>query len=67
MSGGLTLTRKINESVVIGDNIEVTVVEVRSDGRVRLRFNAPDNVTIYRRELYDIVEEERGTMTNDTI
>jgi carbon storage regulator len=65
MSGGLTLTRKINESVVIGDNIEVTVVDVRSDGRVRLRFNAPDNVTIYRRELYDIVEEEKGTVTNE--
>jgi carbon storage regulator len=48
----LVLSRKKYESIVIGDNIIVTVVEIIGD-RVRLGFEAPKEVTIHRREVYD--------------
>lgn len=47
----LILTRKRDESVVIGDNIIVTVVEIRED-KVRLGFNAPNDVPIHREEIW---------------
>jgi len=53
----LFLTRKIGESVVINDNIEVTIVEVRGRS-IKLGFDFPANVTVLRRELYDKIQEE---------
>ena len=53
----LYLTRKVGESVVVNDNIEITVVEVR--GRtIKLGFTFPPNVTVLRRELYDKIQAE---------
>ena len=48
----LVLTRKTNESVCIGDDIEVVVLEAHGS-RVRLGFRAPQNVSIQRREVAD--------------
>ncbi len=53
----LFLTRKIGESVVINDNIEVTIVEVRGRS-VKLGFDFPPDVTVLRRELYDKIQDE---------
>ena len=53
----LYLTRKVGDSVVIDDNIEVTVVEVRGK-TVKLGFTFPENVQVLRRELYDRIQEE---------
>lgn len=53
----LYLTRKIGESVVINDNIEVTIVEVRGRS-IKLGFEFPPDATILRRELYDKIQEE---------
>lgn len=53
----LYLTRKIGESVVINDNIEVTVVEVRGRS-IKLGFEFPPDATILRRELYDKIQDE---------
>ena len=53
----LFLTRKIGESVVINDNIEVTVVEVRGRS-IKLGFEFPPDVTVLRRELYDKIQDE---------
>ena len=53
----LYLTRKIGDSVVINDNIEVTVVEVRGKS-IKLGFDFPQEVTVLRRELYDKIQEE---------
>jgi len=50
----LVLTRRINESIVINDNVSVLVVEVRGD-RVRLGIEAPKNVSVHRKEVYDVV------------
>ena len=53
----LYLPRKVGDSVVIDDNIEVTVVEVRGK-TVKLGFTFPENVQVLRRELYDRIQEE---------
>ena len=53
----LVLTRKRNESIVIGDNIEITVVDIQGD-QVRIGINAPKNVSIHRKEIYLEIQSE---------
>jgi len=53
----LVLNRKTGERLIIGDRIEVTILEVRGD-RVKLGIQGPDDVTIYREELYRKIVEE---------
>lgn len=57
----LILTRKAGEAVIIGENdIRIVVVEVMSGNQVRLGFDAPDDVDIFRQEVFEeITEEER--------
>ena len=52
----LVLSRKNNESIVINDRIVVTVVEIRGD-KVRLGIEAPKEVPVHRREVYDAIKE----------
>ncbi|MBO9570509.1 MAG: carbon storage regulator CsrA, partial [Cellulomonas iranensis] len=52
----LVLTRRVGESVVIGDDVVVTVLEVRADG-VRLGIDAPRHVRVHRSEVLDAVRE----------
>jgi carbon storage regulator len=52
----LVLTRRINESIVINDDVSVIVVEVRGD-RVRLGIEAPKDVSVHRKEVYDAIME----------
>jgi len=53
----LALTRKPGERIVIGDNIVVTVIEIRGDN-IRLAIDAPREIKIYRGELYDAIAAE---------
>ena len=53
----LVITRKRDEAILIGDNIEITVVRI-DDGSVKLAISAPRSVTILRKELYKEVKEE---------
>jgi len=53
----LVLSRKKGERIIIGDNIEVTIVEVRGD-RVKLGFAGPAEVAIHREEVYRRIEAE---------
>lgn len=53
----LVLTRKTGESVVIGDSVRVTVIEL-SPGVVRLGFEAPPEVAIHREEVYKSINGE---------
>ena len=53
----LVLTRKKNQSIVIDDNIEITVVDIQGD-QVRLGINAPRNISIHRKEIYLEIQEE---------
>lgn len=48
----LVLTRKLNESLIIGDFIEVTIIEI-SNGSVRLGINAPKHIKVLRKEIID--------------
>lgn len=56
----LVLSRKKNESVVIDDRIVLTVVEIRGD-KVRLGIEAPREVPVHRKEIYDAIQNERVT------
>jgi carbon storage regulator len=53
----LVLTRKLHQSIVIGDQIEVVVLEVRGE-QVRLGIKAPKDVTVHRKEIYEQIQEE---------
>jgi carbon storage regulator len=56
----LVLTRKVNQTIVIGDSVEVVVLEVRGE-QVRLGIRAPRDVSVHRKEIYEqIAEENRG-------
>lgn len=53
----LVLSRKKNESIIINDHITVTVVEIRGD-KVRLGIDAPKDVTVHRREVYEAIQNQ---------
>ena len=53
----LVLTRKVGQSIVIGDEIEVVVLEVRGE-QVRVGIRAPKTVAVHRKEIYDQIQEE---------
>lgn len=53
----LALTRKIGERIVIGDNIILTIVDIKGDS-IRLGIDAPKEVKIYRGEIYDAIVAE---------
>jgi carbon storage regulator len=52
----LVLSRKMNESVVINDNITIVVVEIRGD-KVRLGIDAPKEITVHRKEIHDAIQK----------
>ncbi len=54
----LVLSRKRDESIMIGDEIEVIVVDIRGD-KVRLGINAPKSVPVHRREVYEAKKRDR--------
>ena len=53
----LALSRKKDESIMLGNDIEITVLEIKGD-QVKIGVKAPKNVTIFRKEIYDQIEEE---------
>lgn len=53
----LVLSRQCDESIMIGDDIEVTVVDIRGD-KVRLGITAPREISVHRKEVYDAIRRE---------
>ena len=53
----LALARKINQSIMIGNEIEITLLEIKGD-QVKLGITAPKSVPIYRKEIYVQIQEE---------
>lgn len=59
----LVLSRHINESIMIGDDIVITVVDIRGD-RVRLGINAPGGVTIHQ-EVFNAIDKSKSSEAPD--
>ena len=55
----LVLTRKANQSIMIGDDIEVSVLSIMGE-KVRIGIQAPRDIPVFRREVYLEIQEERG-------
>jgi carbon storage regulator len=53
----LVLTRKPDQSIMVGNEIEITVLEVRGE-QVRLGIRAPRNVTVHRKEVFEQIKQE---------
>ncbi|TWT42695.1 carbon storage regulator CsrA [Botrimarina hoheduenensis] len=53
----LVLSRQRDESIIIGDNVVVTIVDVRGD-KVRLGIDAPVEIPVHRREVYEAIQRE---------
>jgi carbon storage regulator len=62
----LVLTRKKNESIVIGDDIKITIVDVRGD-QVKLGITAPKNVSVHREEIYLEIQKENQLAANSKV
>jgi len=54
----LVLSRQKNESIVIGDDVEITVVDVRGN-KIRLGIVAPRTISVHRKEVYDKIQREK--------
>ena len=59
----LALARKVNESININDNIEITVLEVKGD-QIKIGIDAPKSVPVYRKELYVQIQEANAEAAN---
>ena len=55
----LVLSRQRDESIVIGDNIVITIVDIRGD-KVRLGIQAPVEIPVHRQEVYDAIQREKN-------
>ncbi len=53
----LVLSRQRDDTIMIGDDIEITVVDIRGD-KVRLGINAPKEISVHRKEVYDAIRRE---------
>ena len=53
----LVLSRQRDETIMIGDDIEITIVDIRGD-KVRIGINAPTQIPVHRKEVYDAIKRE---------
>lgn len=54
----LVLSRQRDESIMIGDDIEITIVDVRGD-KVRLGISCPRSIAVHRKEIYEAIQREK--------
>ncbi len=59
----LVLSRQRDETIMIGDDVEITIVDVRGD-KVRLGISAPNRVTVHRKEVYEAIRRENAQAAN---
>ena len=61
----LVLSRQKDESIIIGDDVEIIIVDVRGD-KVRLGITAPKNISVHRREVYEAIQREKQQQGEDS-
>ncbi len=54
----LVLSRQRDESIIIGDNIKITIVDIRGD-KIRIGIEAPPEVAVHRQEVYDAIQRDK--------
>lgn len=62
----LVLTRKRNQSIMVNDNIELTIIDIQGD-QVRVGINAPKDVKVFRKEVYIEMTQENKEASNVTM
>ena len=60
----LVLSRQRDETIMIGDDIEITVVDIRGE-KVRLGINAPPHVPVHRKEVYEAIKRENEALAKE--
>lgn len=61
----LVLSRHRDESIMIGDDVVITIVDIRGD-KVRLGIQAPTEIPVHRQEVYEAIQRERAGGTSGT-
>ena len=56
----LVLSRQRDESIIIGDDIEITIIDIRGN-KVKLGITAPKDIPVHRREIYDAIQRKKQT------
>jgi len=62
----LVLSRQRDETLIIGDDVQVTVVDIRGD-KVRLGITAPRDVSVHRKEVYDAIRRASATASAELV
>jgi len=62
----LILSRKINEKIMIGEDISVSIIEIRGD-QVRIGVDAPKNVKVFRQEVFDAIKAENKAAAQSAV
>ncbi|MBN2326709.1 MAG: carbon storage regulator CsrA [Candidatus Omnitrophica bacterium] len=60
----LVLTRKRDESIIIGDDVEITIVDIKGE-KVKIGVSAPKTLSIHRKEIYEAIQEENKAAVNN--
>jgi carbon storage regulator len=60
----LVLSRQRDESIIIADNIKITIVDIRGD-KVRLGIDAPKEIPVHRQEVFDAIQRENAQQNSE--